>query len=237
MTYNLMKIFGTVLLFCSCVVPTLAQSPTNYNLNVGEFSELRVSDGVNVDYTSDASKAGRACFECPSQQASMFMFTNKGGKLTIQLAPDGIGAKNLPTISVYSKYLTKVENTSDSTVRVLSVTGAPKFEARLEGNGHLIVRGIDANEVKGSLRLGHGTLIMTGKCKEAKLNLTGTGVIQADELVAEEATVSAKGTGSVGVNATKSLGIFGMGSTSVYYVGDPTIKNRSVGLKLMPLAK
>ncbi len=131
----------------------------------GEFSELRVSDGINVDYTSDPDKAGRAFFNCPAQQASSFMFTNKGGRLTIQLSPEIIGARNLPTITVHSKHLTKVENTSDSTVRVLSLNGLPKLEARLEGNGHLIVRGIDATEVKGTLRLGHGTLILTGKCK------------------------------------------------------------------------
>lgn len=221
----------------SCVIGMSAQTPTNYDLNVGEFSELRVSDGINVDYTSDPAKAGRAYFNCPAQQASSFMFTNKGGRLTIQLAPETIGARNLPTISVHSKYLTKIENNSDSTVRVLSLFGSPKLEVKLEGNGHLIVRGIDANEVKGTMRLGHGTLILTGKCKDAKLNLTGTGVIQADELVAEEATVSAKGTGSVGVNAVNTLNIYGMGSTSVYYIGNPAIKNRSVGLKLLPLAK
>lgn len=232
-----MKKLGSFILFMSCALAVSAQSPTNYDLNVGEFSELRVSDGINVDYSSDPDKAGRAYFNCQAQQASTFMFTNKGGRLTIQLSPENIGAKNLPTISVHSKYLTKVENTSDSTVRVLSLNGVPKFEAKLEGNGHLIVRGIDANEVKGTMRLGHGTLILTGKCKEAKLNLTGTGVIQADELVAEEASVNAKGTGSVGVNAVGSLGVYGMGSTSVYYIGNPAIKNRSVGLKLVPLAK
>ncbi len=221
----------------SCVIGMSAQTPTNYDLNVGEFSELRVSDGINVDYTSDPDKAGRAYFNCPAQLASSFIFSNKGGRLTIQLAPETIGTRNLPTITVHSKYLTKIENTSDSTVRVLSLFGSPKLEVKLEGNGHLIVRGIDANEVKGTMRLGHGTLILTGKCKDAKLNLTGTGVIQADELVAEEATVSAKGTGSVGVNAVNALNIYGMGSTSVYYIGNPAIKNRSVGLKLLPLAK
>ena len=49
--------------------------------------------------------------------------------------------------------------------------------------------------------------------------------------------MSAKGTGSVGVNAVNALNIYGMGSTSVYYIGNPAIKNRSVGLKLLPLAK
>lgn len=232
-----MKTLCSFILFISCALGLSAQTDTSYDLNVGEFSELRVSDGINVDYTSDPDRAGRAFFNCPAQQASSFMFTNKGGRLTIQLSPEIIGARNLPTITVHPKHLTKVENTSDSTVRVLSLNGLPKLEARLEGNGHLIVRGIDATEVKGTLRLGHGTLILTGKCKEAKLNLTGTGVIQADELVAEEATVNAKGTGSVGVNAVSALGVYGMGSTSVYYIGLPEIKNRSVGLKLMPLSK
>lgn len=233
----MMRITGVFILLMSCVLGISAQSPTNYDLNVGDFSELRVSDGINVDYTLDAERSGRASFECPASQVSSFMFTNKGGKLTIQLSPEAIGSRNLPTISVYSKFLTKVENTSDSTVRVLSLNGLPKFEAKLEGNGRLIVRGIDANEVKGVMRLGHGTLILTGKCKEAKINLTGTGVIQADELVADEVSVNAKGTGSVGVNPVKTLNVYGMGSTSVYYIGQPEIKNRSVGLKLMPLTK
>ena len=214
------------------VFTAAAQSPTGYNLNVGEFSELRVSDGINVDYTSDNEKSGQASFTCQASMASAIMFNNKGGKLVIQLSPESIGTKDLPTITVHSRYLTKIENTADSTVRVLSLAGSPKFEAKLEGHGHLIVRGLDANEVKGTMRLGHGTLILAGKCSDAKLNLTGTGVIQADELVAGEATVNAKGTGSVGVNATNSLNVYGMGSTSIYYVGDPAIKNRSVGLKL-----
>lgn len=232
-----MKTLNTFILFVISAFALSAQSLTGYDLNVGEFSELRVTDGINVDYRCSADSAGRAFFNCRTSMASAFMFTNKGGKLTIQLSQESIGTKDLPTIIVSSKYLTKVENTGDSTLRILSVPGSPKFEAKLEGNGRLVVRDINATEVKASLRLGHGTLVISGKCTEAKLNLTGTGVIQADELEAEEASVNAKGTGSVGVNATNRLGVYGMGSTSIYYIGSPEIKNRSVGLKLIPLAQ
>lgn len=227
-------IISAILLIASAVSAS-AQSYNNYDLNVGEFSELRVLDGINVDYTCDADSAGRAFFDCPSDLASAFIFTNKGGKLTIQLSEENIKTHDLPRLKVCSKYLTKIENSGDSTLRVLSVKESPKFEAKLEGNGRLIVRHIEANEVKGTMRLGNGTLIISGRCDEAKLNLTGTGVIQADDLIAENASVSAKGTGSVGVHATKDLGVFGMGSTSIYYKGNPTIKNRSVGLKLMQM--
>lgn len=214
-----------------------AQQSNKYDLNVGDFNELRVNDAVNVDYKYDSAKAGKAEFECLPEYASSFMFNNKGGKLTIQLSSDALGRKDIPKVTVYSKFLSKVENNADSTVRVMSLNSIPKFEAKIEGNGRLVVHEIDANEVKGTMRLGHGILVLTGVCKEAKLNLTGTGVIQADELKADNVSVNAKGTGSVGVDAEVSLGVYGMGSTSVYYVGNPEIKNRSVGLKLIPLKK
>lgn len=232
-----MKKFCAIILLLTCVLTAMAQTPTTYNLNVGEFMELSVRDGLNVDYTSDDDKSGTASFTCQASLASSIVFNNKGGKLVIQLSPESVGTKGLPTISVHSRFLTKIENTADSTVRVLSMVGSPKFEAKLEGNGTLVVRGLDANEVKGTMRLGHGTLILAGKCKDAKLNLTGTGVIQADELVATEATVNAKGTGSIGLNATTMLNVYGMGATNIYYIGDPEIKNRSVGLKLNKLTK
>lgn len=216
---------------------TKAESLTNYDLKIGDFTELRVSDGINVDYRHDDALAGKARFKCPSQMASAFMFTNKGGKLTVQLSPESMGIRNLPTIQVYSRYLTKVENTADSTVRVLSIKDCPKLEAKLEGNGRLVVHHVDANEVKGAMRLGHGTLVISGKCRDAKFDLTGTGVIQADDLEAENVQVNAKGTGSVGVCPEKTLSVFGLGSTTVYYTGSPEIKNRSMGIKLSPLSK
>ena len=55
-----MKTLCSFILFISCALSLSAQTDTSYDLNVGEFSELRVSDGINVDYTSDPDKAGRA---------------------------------------------------------------------------------------------------------------------------------------------------------------------------------
>ena len=232
-----MRRINILILLLAFVAGVKAQQPTAYDINVGDFNELKVSDGINVNYKFSADSAGRAYFDCPARMVSAFIFTNKGGKLTVQLSPESIGTKDLPDITVCSKFLTKVENNGDSTLRVLSANGVPKFEAILEGNGRLSVKGVDANDVKAVMRLGKGTLVISGQCRDAKLDLTGTGVIQADELVAQNASVSAKGTGSVGVNAVNNLGIFGMGTTSIYYVGSPAIKNRSVGLKLYPLNK
>lgn len=206
-----------------------------YELKVNEFHELKVVDGINVVYACNPDSAGLAVFTCPSSQASAFIFNNNKGKLSMQLSTETVGTTNLPVIRVYSTFLTKVENSGDSLVKVVSIAEGPKISAKLIGNGRLVVRDIKATEVNGAISTGNGTLVLSGKCEHAGLNFTGTGVIQADELETQTTSVKAGGTGSIGVWATKSLSVMGMGSTKIYFKGTPEVKNRSVGLKVLPL--
>ncbi len=231
-----MKAFLTLLLLLGFMGSRAAEL-VKYELNVNEFFELKVIDGINVVYSCNADSAGLAVFTCPASTASAFIFNNKKGKLSMQVSTESVGKADLPVVTVYSTYLTKVENSGDSLVKVLNVAEGPKFSAKLIGNGRLVVRDVKATEVNGAISTGNGTLILSGKCQEAKLNFMGTGVIQADELEATSATVKASGTGSIGVWASEKLSIMGAGSTKVYYKGTPEIKNRSLGIKAVPLVQ
>ncbi len=230
-----MKKLITLLLFVALWGSVSAQKLTRYELNVGDFTELKVSDGINVDYLCSTDSAGLAVMHCPSALASAITLSTKGKRLNVQVISETPITKGLPTITVYSNFLSKAINTGDSTLRVISPAPCPEIEAQLEGNGRLVMRGVSATEVKGSLKFGHGNLILTGKCKQAKLNMLGTGVIEADGLESTEASVKVSGTGSVGVWATQKLGVYGLGSTTIYYKGSPVIKNSSAGIKLVPV--
>lgn len=214
-----------------------AQQLGEYRLKIGDFTELKVLDGINIDYSSSTDSAGYAVFTCDPSIASSFIFDRNNTKLTVRLTAENPPQGPLPTVTLHSKYLIKAVNNSDSTLRVLSVTNGPKFEAVVEGNGTLVLRDIQANEVKLNLRLGHGQIVATGVCDKLNVKFVGTGVIQADDLRAQNVSINCSGTGSVGVWGVEKLSIFGMGSTSVYYKGHPEIKNRSVGPKLNPLAE
>ncbi len=231
-----MKAFVSILLSL-CVVTASAADLVKYELKVNEFHELKVVDGINVVYKCSADSAGMAVFTCPSYQASAFIFNNKGGKLSMQVSTESVGQKELPVINVYSTYLTKVENSGDSLVKIVDVAVGPKFSATLIGNGRLVVCDVNATEVNAAISTGNGTLVVGGKCNHAKIKFMGTGVIQADELQADEVSVKAGGTGSIGVWAEKSLSIMGAGSTKIYYKGEPQIKNRSVGLKTFTISQ
>lgn len=203
-----------------------------YELKVAEFHELKVVDGINVVYSCNPDSAGLAVFTCPSSQASAFIFNNKKGKLSMQLSTESVGTANLPTVTVYSTYLIKAENSGDSLLKVMNIAEGPKFSAKLIGNGRLVVKNIKATEINGAISTGNGTLVLSGKCGHANISFMGTGVIQADELEAETVSVKASGTGSIGVWPVKSLSVMGAGSTKVYYKGTPEVKNRSVGIKV-----
>lgn len=208
-----------------------AAEPTRYELNVGDFNELKVIEGLNVDYHCSADSAGKAVFITSPDLASILMFTNDKGKLEMQISTDGIDYENLPTIKVYSNFLTNVENCGDSTVRVITVAGGPQFKAKLIGNGRLAVRDIHATTVNASLSTGNGTLVISGSCDRAKIGMTGSGTVQADGLKAPKVKCTMLGTGSVGCWPTDHLTIIGAGSGTVYHKGDPAvIKNTSIGI-------
>lgn len=215
---------------------TFAADNNRFELDVKDFSELKVTDGINVDYRCNPDSAGKAVFYAAPEVASQILFVPGTNKLEIQLAPDETGMRrSLPVVTVYSSYLTFAENSGDSTVRVLSVAPGPKFRARVIGNGRVVVRNVKATQVDASIDTGKGSVVVYGEATSAKFTCTGTGSIQADELKASTVKCSVWGTGSIGCWAEETLSVMGAGSGTVYYRGKPSIKNRSLGVKLSML--
>lgn len=208
-----------------------------YHLQFDEFHELKVVDGVNVDYICDKEKAGRIEFEADSSVASAVMFNPGKGKLTISLATRDTVYTNLPTVRVYSSYLSSVKNEGDSTVRVIAPAPCPEFQATLIGNGRLIVRDLEATEVKAKIAAGHGSIILTGNVTVAKLStIGGASDIQADALKSKECSASVTGTGAITCWATGKLSYGGAGSGKISYRGHPEISKKFLSkVKLIPL--
>lgn len=204
-----------------------------------DFTELKVSGPLNVDYKQSADSAGFILVDGPTaEQLSWVEASSKGKTLSLKLhIPDEVvnTPRELPAVTVYSSYLTKVENEGDSTVRVLSAASVAEFSAFLLGNGRLSVRNIVAGSVSASQMAGYGIIALGGECNKAALKVTGSGVIQADGLRALDATVWCAGTGNVGVWAVKTLSVKGAGSGTVFLLGTPEVKKHTLGIKLQPI--
>lgn len=235
-----MKRFITAFLAIACLtIASMAQSePKRYEINVGDFSELKVLEGLNVDYKCSEDSNGFVAFNAAPDIASVIMLNNNKSCLELQISTDGIDYDNLPRITVYSRFLNKVENDGDSLVRVLSVAPTASFRATLIGNGGLALHGISTNNFVGAIKTGNGVIAVDGKTTKAHLSVVGTGSIQADDLSADDIKCSLSGTGIIECNPASKLTVvatFGVSSGKVYYRGKPEIKDRAPGVKILPI--
>lgn len=214
-----------------------AEKVKQYELNVNDFTELKVIGSINVDYYTDPDSAGFVTFESAENVAPMIMVSNKKGKVEIHFVNEtGVPVADMPLVKIRSKFLTKVENTGDSTVRVMTAAPCPSFTARAVGNGRLVIRDITANDVSCSVFTGSGIIVAYGACSDASLSLTGTGSIQADGLKATDVKCRNTGTGTIGCWATDFLTVSGAGSGKIYYRGTPKVKKSlALGVKIESL--
>lgn len=205
----------------------------HYEIEVDDFERLIVIDDIEVEYTSDASKAGLAVFDAtPSVAENIIFNTRSENTIAIQLGTEIMGLDNLPVIRIYSTRLHTADNRSDSILRITQLAPVDEFKAVLSENGRIIVHGIDADEVELKIATGNGKIIADGReVKTLKLNCLGTGEVQADQLPAQEIKCRIVGTGTIGCHIKDGpLSITGTGTGKVYYKGSPSkIKMRKLG--------
>lgn len=226
-----LKTLAVITAFASTAISMSAQKSL-YKLDVGDFSEFKVTDGLNVEYNCSTDSAGWAYFECDPATAQTLMFTNKKNTLTIQISTDGEPGKELPIIKIYSMTLQKVENAGDSLVRVGKTLPVREFRGSVVGNGTLVIEDLKTHKADLAIRTGNGHLVVNGSTIEANLRNVGTGKLEASGLNAEQVKCNLLGTGPIDCNASVSLTVTGAGSGKVYYGGSPQkITNRAIGVK------
>lgn len=229
------KQFITVLLTVIMSVAACFADSKTYTLSVGDFTCLKALNNANVIYRSNPDSIGYAVFEAEHRYAKAYIFSNnKAGTLKIEVAPEFANDDTLPTVYVYSQFINKIESSSTSTVFIDTPTPCPLLKAKLIGNGRLIINNITATTAEINLSTGNGTIVANGTCSHLKIKTIGTGVIQADELIATDVDCTILGTGSIGCNPRTSLNVKGIGSTKIYYKGQPQIK-KSGGGTLIPM--
>lgn len=220
----------TTLLLLTACVPYLSAKRT-YTVEVGTFSRLNVPDNISVIYRCNPDSIGKACFECEDQFADAFLFTNpKSETLKIQISPDFIDRSNLlPVVYVYSEFLTHVESASEKRVQIEHPARQASFKGVLIGNGTLDINGLDCDKATAVLASGNGTVIVSGRCLDSVLKLTGTGRVDALELDTDNVTCQTFGTGDITCRFTDSLTQRGLGSTTIHYKGDPSkVKKKGI---------
>lgn len=211
-------------------------SAKEYKVEIGTFTKLHIPDHLNVEYVCDPAQNGVATFVCEDKLADALMFVNNGkGKLTIEISPDYLGENiKLPTIRVYSEFLTEIESSSEGKVKVSKLSRCPELKVTLYGNGTLELEDLDVTKLTASLMTGHGLIRLEGKADDTLYKVAGMGNIDGSRLSSDKVTCHVFGGGEIHTLPVKELKLKGLGSTTVYYSGSPKVKKQGIG-KLVKL--
>lgn len=226
--------FAAVLCALLAYTGVQAQDLHEYLFKVGQFDKVRVLDNVNVVYRCVPDSTGYAAYHGEEDFCDSFILTNSGGTLKIQVSTEDVGKPGLPTLYIYSDFLTSVENSSNFTTTVQSPAPCAKLKALQIENGSLRIENAQATEVEAAVVAGHGNIFLSGDCNCAQFRMMSAGTINADMLKAQDVKCRVFGAGTIGCWAVQSLKSRGLGSTKIYYKGHPQV-NKKGGGKVMPL--
>lgn len=201
----------------------------DFFFEVKNFSDLRVQDNVNVVYTLSSDSIASVRYSATRDFDDAFIFTSSGETLKIQVNTEDLGKPGLPTLFVASNRLDKIENYSDFNLKIDSKIHADSFTASLIGNGSISIADIQAKNLNAKITTGNGTIAITGNCENAEFKVTGTGNIKAANLKAQNVVCRILGGGSISTYPIKTLNTRGVGSTKIFYRGNPVIKRRGGG--------
>lgn len=212
---------------------SLQAQTKKYTLKIGDFKELTVAHNVNIRYVQNADSAGYAVYTCSPKDASALTFTNSGNKMKIEVISDEPVTGRLPLVTVYSTALEKATNLGDSTIYVITRQPSSSLSIKVIGNGNIQAPDVRTSKFSAAVEAGSGHIFANGKAKEAKYTLASTGSIEAGQVQAENVKCWTFGTGSIDCHAIETLTVYGASSGAIYYVGNPKIKKRAVGAKLV----
>lgn len=218
-----------ILLLFVMFVAAMQLSAKEFSLPVGQFSKLAVDDNVNVVYIGGDGTPSRVRYEGDQKYAKAFIITHKGDKLRVQVETSFVADPELPTLYVYSDFLKQANISSESTLKIDQAAPCSEISLSLIGNGNIVANNLKATKISAAVKSGNGTISIEGNCQNAVLGMMGNGTIQADRLEAADVECKILGSGSIGCWPVNRLKVFGIGSTKIYYRGDPDIDKKGGG--------
>jgi hypothetical protein len=127
------------------------------------------------------------------------------------------------------------ESISTRTPLQLHLNAEEVSSLRLGGTGDTLLENVSTDRLELEIN-GSGTIIARGKVRELEVILSGSGDVEADELVTEQCVAKLEGAGDITVHTTGVLTAEINGAGDIVYSGNPlkTIKNINGAGRIKP---
>jgi hypothetical protein len=204
------------------IISVNAQTPITKT--VGEFSELKVYDLINVELIKSTENK----VEISGKNASDVVIVNKNGTLKIRLNLEESFDGNKTNVKLYNTGFDVIDVNEGSYVS--SDEQISQFELELKAQeGGLINLKIDTKETQIKAVTG-GIIELEGNTNNQDITIGTGGILKAKDFVSENAKVAVRAGGEAHVNASELMDIKIRAGGDVYVYGNPKKVNESRAL-------
>jgi hypothetical protein len=205
------NIIKTLVLFV--VFSTAAQKPINKT--IGEFTELKVYDLINVElFKSNENKV-----EISGENAEKVVIINKDGTLKIRLNLEESFDGNKTNVKLFYTAFDVVDVNEGAYVS--SIEPINQFDVELKAQeGGLIKLLLDTKETKIKAITG-GIIELSGHTNNQNITIGTGGILKAQHLESAKAKVAIRAGGEAYINASELLDIKIRAGGDVFIYGNP----------------
>lgn len=198
--------------------------------SVTDFDHVRVDGPFDVRIHTGGSTSARATGT--AEALDRLSVEVQGGTLIIRPLPGGWGGwpgsgTSRVVVDVATRGLSGIGLSGSGDVTVDRVKG-DRLDLMMAGSGDLSIGDVTVTRI-GATLTGSGDMRLAGRAAEARALLRGSGDIHADAFMTEAADVTAIGSGSVTIGASKTAKVSLTGSGDVSIIGPATCAITSTG--------
>lgn len=174
------------------------QTPTS----IGDFSSLKVSDGINVTLIASDKNS----IQISGERKEFVTVTNKDGRLKIRMkTKKKLGGFNTNVELFFNQRLKKIEAIEGAFVSSNEVFMQPSIQLAARKGGEIDLA-IDVQKAEYHSDAG-GKITVKGNAKEQKIQITTGGVVQAEKVGSEQTEATLSGGGVADVSATSYVDV------------------------------
>lgn len=210
-----------VLSILALFITTLVIAQDPIEKSIGEFSELKVYDLIEVELIK--SKSNKVVISGENQND--VVVNNKNGKLKIKMKLEEIFDGSNTKVKLYYTSVQTIDVNEGA--YVYSKDKIKQFEINLKAQEGAKID-VKLNVSYANIKSVTGGIITTsGKSKNQKISLLTGGVYKAEELKTDNTEVAVRAAGEAYVNASKLVDVKIRAGGDVFIYGDPENVNES----------
>lgn len=213
------------------------KGPQLFSIDKDQVRETRVVSDFNkialrgvMDLTIKQGKQKEVIVEATAEQQKRVEISNEGEKLVLNTEKKkGVHKEQKVHVYITVTDLNEISHLGVGDIRTDGILEQDSIKIKISGVGD-----VNLNLVCDDLQLsfsGVGDTKLEGKAVSAKLNYSGVGDLEALTFHVKKMEVTGSGVGDANIHATEELSIDFSGVGSIRYSGDPAVKNiQSLGV-------